>query len=229
LYSADQGIPAGTNTGLTILIDNTTNNNHGVLTNFAMSGSSSNYVASSIVLPVSLTGFTLARGTDNVVLHWQTSQEQNSGYIVERSGNGTDWDVIGQVKATAPSMTKATYSYSDELPLQGINYYRLKEVNVNSGFTYSNVIYTNFAAAQPIWLVLQNPVQKGLLQFTTNLPATAHAKVQLFDAQGRLVLLHDAYPGLNTLAIPSPVRGIYFLGLFQDGRAIGARKKIIVE
>jgi hypothetical protein len=68
-----------------------------------------------------------------------------------------------------------------------------------------------------------------LLQFTTNLPATAQAKVQLFDAQGRLIMLHDAYAGLNTMVIPSGVHGVYFLGLFQHGQAIGARKKIIVQ
>src|SRR5262249_23597840 len=57
LYSADQGIATGTNTGLTILIDNTTNNNHGTLTSFAMSGASSNYINGSIILPVSYTSF----------------------------------------------------------------------------------------------------------------------------------------------------------------------------
>jgi hypothetical protein len=77
--------------------------------------------------------------------------------------------------------------------------------------------------------VLQNPVQKGLLQFTAKLSATAHAKVQLFDVQGRLLLLHDAYPGLNTLVIPSSVRGVYFLGISQNGKTVGARQKIILQ
>lgn len=230
LYSADQGIAAGTNTGLTVLIDNTTNNNHGVLTNFAMSGASSNYVASSVVLPVSLTGFALARHTDNIVLHWQTSQEPNTGYyIVERSNNGNNWNALAQVNVTGASAPDASHFYTDEQPLQGINYYRLKLVDAAGKFTYSTIIFTSFAATETLWQVLQNPVQKGILQFTTKLPATVHAKVQLFDAQGKLMLQQDAYPGLNTLIMPSPVRGIYFLGLFQDGKVLGARKKIIVQ
>ncbi len=230
LYSADQGIPSGTNTGLTILIDNSTNNNHGALTNFAVSGASSNYIASSVVLPVSLKSFTLARQTDNIVLHWQTSQEQNSGYyIVERSSNGINWDAIGQVKALGASVLDAAYLYADEQPLPGMNYYRLKEVGVDNKFTYSTVLSTNFVISEALWQVLQNPVQKGLLQFTTKLPASAHAKVQLFDVQGRLLLRHDAYPGLNTLVIPSSVRGIYFLGISQNGKTVGARQKIVLQ
>ena len=165
------------------------------------------------------------RQTDNIVLHWQTSQEQNSGYyIVERSSNGIDWDAIGQVKALG-----AAYLYTDEQPLPGMNYYRLKEVGVDNRYTYSSVLFTNFAASETVWQVLQNPVQKGLLQFTTKLPANAHARVQLFDAQGRLVLRHDAYPGLNTLFIQSPVRGIYFLSLSQDGKAIGTKQKVVLQ
>ncbi|THU40163.1 T9SS type A sorting domain-containing protein [Niastella caeni] len=230
LYSADQGIPTGTNTGLTILIDNTTNNNHGVLTNFAMSGATSNYIASSVVLPVSLTGFSLVKQADNIVLHWQTSQEQNSGYyIVERSSNGINWNAIGKVRALGASVSNAAYLYTDEQPLQGANYYRLKAVDVNNRFTYSGVIFASFAVSKAVWQVLQNPVQKGVLQFTTKLPATAHAKVQLFDAQGKLLQQQGAYPGLNTMLIQSPVRGIYFLRLSQDGKVIGRRQKIVLQ
>jgi hypothetical protein len=230
LYSADQGIATGTNTGLTILIDNTTSNNHGVLTNFAVSGASSNYVASSVILPVSLKSFTLAHRADNIVLHWQTSQEQNNSYyIVERSGNAINWGAIGQVSALGASVSDPAYLYTDEQPLQGNNYYRLKAVGVDSKFTYSTIIHTSFSTSETVWQVLQNPVQKGLLQFTTNLPATAHAKVQLFDAQGKLMLLHNAYAGLNTLVIPSFARGVYFLGLLQNGKAIGARQKVVLQ
>lgn len=229
LYSADQGIAAGTNTGLTILIDNTTNNNHGILTNFAMSGATSNYVASSIVLPISLTGFNLVRQENKIVLRWQTSQGQNSPYIVERSRNGIDWEAIGQVTASGTSMSSAAYSYNDEQPLAGSNYYRLKVIGIDGGYTYSTIINTNFIVNEFVWQLLQNPVQKGKLQFTTNLPPMARAKAQLFDVQGRLVLQRDVYTGLNTIMVPSPVNGFYFLGLFQNGKVIGARKKIILQ
>jgi hypothetical protein len=230
LYSADQGIAAGTNTGLTILIDNTANNNHGVLTNFAVSGGTSNYIASSVVLPVSLTGFSLARQARQVVLYWHTAQAPAGGYyIVERSGNGASWNALGLVSAVGADVSDAAYSYTDEQPLQGANYYRLKMVDANGYVTYSAILNTSFAASEAVWQVLQNPVQKGLLQFTTKLPSSAHATVQLFDAQGRLVLARDAYTGLNTLVMPSSARGVYFLGLLQDGKVTGARQKIVVQ
>ncbi len=232
-YSANQGIASGTNTGLTVLVDGTTNNNHGILTNFAVSGSSSNYIANTLtLLPVTLTAFTALQQEKSVLLQWQTSQEQNSSYFsLERSGNGAEWSSLATVNAAGNSTTPRFYRYTDTRPLQGMNYYRLKQVDMDGKYAYSPVQEVNFTAGQPVLQLLQNPVSNGLLQFTvtTGAGANNNYKVQLYDIRGRLVIKQDAYTGVNTIYVQPLPAGVYLLELVQDGKAIGARQKIIVQ
>lgn len=99
LYSFDQGIPDGTNAGMTLAIDNSPLTNNATLSSFSLSGSTaSNFTAHVMVpLPLTLLQFTAVKQSNTAALQWQTGQEQNTrNFIIERSSDGKTYtDMYG--------------------------------------------------------------------------------------------------------------------------------------
>jgi hypothetical protein len=150
-FNFDQGVPAGDNTGLITVLDNTANNNHATALNLAMTGSSSNFVVSPLttILPVTFQSFTAVARDGQAYLQWQTGQEENSKvFIVERSTDGITYSQIGSVDAAGTSHTTKTYSFTDASPATGTNYYRIKEMDLDSKLTYSSIRALHFSGTE---------------------------------------------------------------------------------
>jgi len=98
-------------------------------------------------LPVKVTEFT-AKKSDNesVQLKWVTASEVNSKlFIVERSTDGENYSAIGDVQARGNSSVLNIYNYVDRNPdLNKNNYYRLKMVDLDGTWAYSNIQTINF-------------------------------------------------------------------------------------
>lgn len=149
LYSFDEGLTGGTNTGLNVVVDKTATNNQAALSpSFLLTGSSSNFVTSPLIpLPVTFVSFTAVAKDGQAYLQWQTSLEENSKeFIVERSTDGTHFSEIGSVPAAGSSHTLLTYTFTDANPATGTNYYRIKEKDLDSKLTYSSIRAVSFSA-----------------------------------------------------------------------------------
>ncbi len=86
-------------------------------------------------LPVDFIYFTARKqGTGSVSLAWHTAQEINSAYFdVERSMDALHYHLIGKVNSSIATL----YTYTDADPLVGLNYYRLKHVDIDGHFVYT--------------------------------------------------------------------------------------------
>lgn len=148
LYTFNQGTPGGDNTGLTTALDRTANNNNGTLVNFALTGTTSNYVSNPMgTLPVTYSAFTATKQSGQSVLQWQTEEELNSAeYVIERSADGSKYEPIGTVAAAGNSALSNRYFFTDRYPLTGKNYYRLKQVDIDGRFTYSVILSIDYAS-----------------------------------------------------------------------------------
>jgi hypothetical protein len=83
-------------------------------------------------LPIGLVSFDAKAVSNNSVnLYWETSSEQNNDYfVVERSASGYDgWEEIAIVDGAGNSQTPMYYSAVDQMPLNGVSYYRLKQID----------------------------------------------------------------------------------------------------
>ena len=113
-------------------------------------------------VPVVLTNFDVQNVNNQNNLTWSTSQESNSSYYsIERSNNGTNFTAIGKVAAAGNSSTARLYSYTDNNPMAGINYYRLKMVDLDNSSKYSeikSVKNTSFTSLS----IYPNPVAKSM-------------------------------------------------------------------
>ena len=156
LYSFDQGIPDGTNTGLTLAIDNSPKTNNATMSSFSLSSGStaSNFTAHVMVpLPLTLLQFTAVKQSNTAALQWQTGQEQNTrDFVIEHSSDGKTYSDIGTVAAAGTSHTKRYYYFTDNTPTEGNNYYRLRQSDLDGKFTYSPVRMLNFSmSGNLIW------------------------------------------------------------------------------
>ncbi|MEO6254480.1 MAG: T9SS type A sorting domain-containing protein [Ferruginibacter sp.] len=97
-------------------------------------------------LPVNFLYFNVRKQGKNIaLLNWKTAQETNSShYDVERSTDALNYRFIGKVTATGNTSTESSYSFTDNAPAKGFNYYRLKQVDRDGRFIYTASRVLNF-------------------------------------------------------------------------------------
>jgi hypothetical protein len=111
------------------------------IANKTTSVSSTGFITSDFtVLPVKFTSFTVSKAANGVSVQWTTAEEINADvFLVERSEDGRTWRTIGNVKAVGNSTNVQNYSYTDRITLNSIAYYRIRQVDSDGKFTYTDV------------------------------------------------------------------------------------------
>ena len=175
----------------------------------------------STTLPVLLAQFIANRNDDgSIKLSWATSQEQNANYYdVERSGNQTAWTKIGTVKAKGYSSTTTNYSLTDNLPLDGTNYYRLKMVDLDGKFVYSRAISVT-SDKNAIPLVIYNNPFNDLIRLKVNVSRAQNLTMTVSDMLGKTYISqsYQAQSGDNfvNLQPAGGGNGMYVLHIHGD-------------
>jgi hypothetical protein len=171
-------------------------------------------------LPVSLISFTAKRQANaSVLLQWKTeAEQQNSHFAVERSGDGIHYQTIGTVPASVGATGSISYSFPDNNPLAGINYYRLKQYDLDGReHLYGVRIVQPGNSVAPITLY-PNPVSNF---FKLQLP-TAPAKplnYSIQNAAGQVVQIGLLYSNEQWLQTSGLSAGVYVLKL-ENGQAV---------
>src|SRR5690606_15734214 len=91
-------------------------------------------------LPVELASLSATMVEDIVEVSWQTASEENTGrFEVQHSSNGSSWNTLTEIKAAGNHVGLLTYRFVHTAPSHGINYYRLKTVDLDGTFEYSKI------------------------------------------------------------------------------------------
>lgn len=91
-------------------------------------------------LPVTLVTFDAEKEERSVRLSWKTSFETNSDFFeIQRSQDARNWKALGRVQSAGESSQQATYGYTDMEPIAGIGYYRLKMIDRDGTFAFSQI------------------------------------------------------------------------------------------
>ena len=189
--------------------------------------STSEFGASLMLMPVSLTSFQGNLHNGKVYLTWNTKNESNSShFIIEKSMNGGSYSNLGQVNSGVAS---GQYSFIDDGPLNKINYYRLQQVDHDDKAAYSRVLIIKNDISSVGVNISPNPV-RSFMNISYTLEKKENIKIHLFDPMGRLVKRYEVKgnAGINTFNISDlnglPA-GIYSLELIGDG--MKARQQIM--
>lgn len=119
--------------------------------------------SSSIILPIELLNFTaMALPGKRVQLDWATATEYNNDYFsIERAGEEMGFALLDTMDGAGVSYSPLTYRAFDEAPLDGVNYYRLRQTDFDGTYDFSNVVSVNFKEADYIHCY-PNPVANQL-------------------------------------------------------------------
>ena len=98
------------------------------------------YGSASVPLPVILSEFNATQNNQVIVLEWKTTTENNNAkFELQRSSDGNNFETLSTINNTQ-NTTGSTYTVTDENPLNGNNYYRLKQTDNDNKFTYSDIL-----------------------------------------------------------------------------------------
>ena len=137
-------------------------------------------------IPVTLLDFTAHRTGKVNVINWSTSQEMNSShFVIERSVDGRNFTAITQVAAAGNSSSTRRYTYTDNSPVQGINYYRLKTVDRDNSSKYSWIRSVRNEGVADV-SVYPNPV-KDVLTVSISADKAGKGNMMITDVNGKVV------------------------------------------
>jgi surface protein len=169
-------------------------------------------------LPVELLDFN-ARLIENreVKLTWRTASEQNnSGYEIQRSKDGTGWERIGFVagKGTTDELTQ--YEYLDSKPFLGLNYYRLKQIDYDGAYEFSPIEVVNTTGTATRIEIYPNPATA-----TINITGADTGELKITNSLGEVVssaAFSNAEFDISTLP-----PGVYFITISTKDQLVTRR------
>ena len=212
----------------TATADITQGTNGYVLQTTVSSFSTFYFAARNTVLPVQLISFTAKLQSDlSGLLQWRTENQPNVvSYAIERSIDGSNFTEIGNVNALS---TSALFTYTDnEAQYQNAYkvYYRLRLVDRDGSFTYSNIVTVDLPATKSMISIAPNPVSEKLTG-TVNAPISGNATLSIYDNAGRLVSRTTAYllKGENNIQqnTGNLSSGLYYLNVSGTGFTIRSK------
>ncbi|MBO9659530.1 MAG: T9SS type A sorting domain-containing protein [Chitinophagaceae bacterium] len=170
-------------------------------------------------LPVQWTSFTANRiknatSGSAVVCKWSTASEDNSAhFIIERSNNGTTFQPIGQVGAAGNSSFSNYYTFTDASPLNGTSYYRLKQVDTDTRFTFSKIVSVSSDKSATSFMIYPNP-SNGDITMSFFSDKQQNGSYHIFDQSGKKLITNVIKLNKGANMIPMTVSslpaGIYF-------------------
>jgi PKD repeat protein len=197
--------------------------------NYALAYSDS--VVQDLNLYVSLVEFNGEKREGANYLWWATEEElDHSHFELQRSINGMNFETIAEVQAAGNSATRENYNYWDYTPANGWNYYRLKSVDVNGNYKYSDLVALNNSRKEIQLALMPNPARDEVSFDFNGAVRGENLEIEIYDVNARL-LMSELYEAggdriRSTVDISSLSAGVYFLHF----RHLGLQKvaKLIV-
>lgn len=173
-------------------------------------------------LPVVLARFTVTKENRGVLLQWQTTSETQSSYFdIQHSVDGKQWASLARVDSKGESLSLVDYSYYHQDPAVGSNLYRLKMVDTDETYTYSQIRNLSLETVTDA-AIYPNPVSDWLV-----IDAGQVERITLYSAAGIVVYSGKVLEGrLNVATFKS---GIYSVSVTQKDGTVYAKKLMIVH
>ncbi len=165
-----------------------------------------------IVLPVRWVSFTATKKDDKVILAWTTLHEQfTKAFVIERSHNGRDFLAIGSMNASGDSYSNLSYTFSDLYPMKGMNCYRIRQVDENNDYSFSEIRKINVSSGDNQIKLIGNVVTTGTLNINILQTKRRPVSVKIFSRQGILMVKKDLSEGSHSIDVSGLQKGFYFL------------------
>lgn len=157
-------------------------------------------------LPVELIDFTINKNRNKIQLNWQTaSEENNKGFEIQRSHDGIDFEVICFVEGNGTIFEYSNYSFIDENPINGTNYYKLKQIDYNGDFEYTDIKSIEFLKKVEKGKITPNPASDKLYF------QGIEGEIKIYNSIGKLMITVNDVNENDYIDISSLNSGNYYI------------------
>lgn len=187
-------------------------------------------------LPIELLSFSATKTKEHSIqLTWTVSNEQNIQYFaLEKSTDNKNWTNIGKVTAKGSPTSDTHYEFIDQdfqhHQAATTYYYRLKIVEEDDSFNYSEVRSIHISKQEKWISVYPNPTKEGVYIHPTLAFEDEDITLKLVDATGKTVLTKDVHTSANGsfLALSDLPSGLYFIE-FSTQDSVLQLEQIVIE
>ena len=176
-------------------------------------------VVTDYALPISLLSFDGFPGDHSIKLTWKTATETNNDYMaIERSTDGIHFTDIGRVAGAGTSFDVHSYEFIDHAPVAGVNYYRLRQVDVDGIATRHKIISVkmNQLLNGDRVAIYPNPA-RDLLNLRWEVTKTS-TRILVYDLTGKVQITGQVEAGIAEFNLPVQelAAGTYILQVVHD-------------
>lgn len=178
-----------------------------------------NGTSCNVVLPLDILSFKGYVDHKNIIVKWITATEVNTSHFsIERSNDGSHFQKIGELNSAGNSFISKNYLFVDPSPATGLNYYRLKQWDLDGQFRFSAIISVDYKSPGAGFKLYPNPAS-DLIMLQTDDILKNDIQVVVTNLQGEIVLKKDFLMGASSCTIKTNrlTNGIYFLSVTDNG------------
>jgi hypothetical protein len=175
--------------------------------------------------------FTAVKQNGTVLINWAATSLNSAYFEIERSSDGSNYQVIGKVNVANGGQQASLYHFIDITPLaMPVTYYRLKDVNNNGNYKYSAVVAVRMDNnSKKSLTVLSNPVEKDITA-RIHSDVAAPINLQVINTRGQVIYRQklnitkgDNTIVLNGAGIRDLAEGVYILQAMINKETINTR------
>jgi len=165
-------------------------------------------------LPVTLFSFSGKSVENYINLSWKTTSELNAhSFEIQRSFNAKNFERIGQLRAIGTTSDLSVYEFNDSLPMPGLNYYRLKQLDLDGTFAFSKIISVTWEGSNAL-VIYPNPATE---QIELELPQSSVIREIVIIAESGSVIKKIKQPG-RIVNVRSLANGSYFMKIVTTNK-----------
>lgn len=174
------------------------------------------YLKTNVITPVQIVSFDAVRSNNTVNVIWNVAQEVNiASYTIERSINGRDFEKIGEVNAFG-NRASNQYSFTDNKPNFGKNYYRLKIAGKDGNINYSAVRLISFDKTTLV-SVYPNPAKEKIYISVSKADSKVNT-LSIYNSVGQQIIT-KSFTSVTQVDVSKYAAGTYVVQV-DDGNSI---------
>jgi hypothetical protein len=186
-------------------------------------------------LPVSITRFTATKIEKKVMVEWQVSNQINTqAFQIEKSVDGLHFTTNKVIQAQNNNTATINYSWLDEQPYAGINYYRLKSIDNDGRFTYSTIVKVSFQNNSPVFTISPNPSNSNNITIQFNNQPLGQYTIAVINSTGQTLYTqkvnHTGNFTSNSINLPTTIKnGTYEVKIVSSNNIVQIQKLLILK
>jgi hypothetical protein len=190
-------------------------------------------ISNPISLPVELISFNATCSDEGILINWKTASEHNSSHFtLEKSRDGEDWTQIYTEQAAGNSNQLITYNFTDIKSIDGLNYYRLQQYDLDGVYeTFGPISVDCLKENSGYFSVFPNPSSNSFNIMLNNETLVGDGTITITDDMGRAIYDKniEVKPGINLYSLDKLeiCPGVYYISVKNGNFTSGVLKQII--